>query len=94
MAECTGTAFNNVKFVLFICLFAGGLGLVAAEPPLELSGDDVIVFLGGTDIVRAQRSGHLETLLTWRFKNEPPTVSYTHLRAPRDRTRSRMPSSA
>ena len=72
MAECTGTAFNDVKFVLFTCLFAGGLGLAAAEPPLELSGDDVIVFLGGTDMVRAQRSGHLETLLTWRFKNEPP----------------------
>ena len=46
--------------------------MAAAEPPLELAGDDVVVFLGGTDTVRAQRSGHLETLLTWRFKNEPP----------------------
>ncbi len=46
--------------------------MAAAEPLLELAGDDVVVFLGGTDTVRAQRSGHLETLLTWRFKNEPP----------------------
>ena len=61
-----------MKIVSFICLFAGGLGVAAAEPPLELAGDDVVVFLGGTDTVRAQRSGHLETLLTWRFKNEPP----------------------
>ena len=61
-----------MKIVSFICLFAGGFGVAAAEPLLELAGDDVVVFLGGTDTVRAQRSGHLETLLTWRFKNEPP----------------------
>jgi putative heme-binding domain-containing protein len=61
-----------VKIVSFICLLAGGLGVAAAEPPLELARDDVVVFLGGTDTVRAQRSGHLETLLTWHFKNEPP----------------------
>ena len=65
--------FHDMKIVSFICLLAGCLGVAAAEPPLELAGDDVVVFLGGTDMVRAQRSGHLETLLTWRFKNEPPT---------------------
>ena len=65
-----------MKIVSCICLFAGGLGVAAVEPPLELAGDDVVVFLGGTDTVRAQRSGHLETLLTWRFKNEPPKFRY------------------
>ena len=64
--------FHNVKIVLFTCLLAGCLGVAADESPLELAGDDVVVFLGGTDMVRAQRSGHLETLLTWRFKNELP----------------------
>ena len=64
--------FHNVKIVLFTCLLAGCLGVAAAESPLELARDDVVVFLGGTDMVRAQRSGHLETLLTWRFKNELP----------------------
>jgi len=64
--------FHDMKIVSFICLLAGCLGVAAAEPPLELAGDDVVVFLGGTDMVRAQRSGHLETLLTWRFKNESP----------------------
>ena len=54
--------FHDMKIVSFICLLAGCLGVAAAEPPLELAGDDVVVFLGGTDMVRAQRSGHLETL--------------------------------
>ena len=53
-------------------MLVSGLGAAAEEPLLELAWDDVVVFLGGTDMVRAQRSGHLETLLTWRFKNEPP----------------------
>ncbi|MEE2947654.1 MAG: PVC-type heme-binding CxxCH protein [Verrucomicrobiota bacterium] len=61
-----------MKIVSFICMFAGGLGVFASEPPMDLAGEDVVVFLGGTDMVRAQRSGHLETLLTWHFKNEPP----------------------
>ncbi len=64
--------FRNMKIVSFTCLLAGCLGVAAAELPLDLAGDDVVVFLGGTDMVRAQRSGHLETLLMWRFKNEPP----------------------
>ena len=44
----------------------------AAESSLKLTKDDVVVFLGGTDMVRAQRSGHLETLLTANFKNDLP----------------------
>ena len=39
---------------------------------MKLTKDDVVVFLGGTDMVRAQRSGHLETLLTANFKNDLP----------------------
>lgn len=64
--------FHDMKIVSFICMLVSGLGAAAEEPLLELARDDVVVFLGGTDMVRAQRSGHLETLLTWRFKNEPP----------------------
>ncbi|MEE2947332.1 MAG: PVC-type heme-binding CxxCH protein [Verrucomicrobiota bacterium] len=44
----------------------------AAGSPLKLTKDDVVVFLGGTDMVRAQRSGHLETLLTSEFRNDLP----------------------
>ena len=32
--------------------------------------------------------------IRYRWVHSPKAVSYTHLRAPRDRTRSRMPSSA
>ncbi|MBC8245200.1 MAG: c-type cytochrome [Verrucomicrobia bacterium] len=61
-----------MKMVLCLCLLVGGLCLAAAGPKLNLDGEDVVVFLGGTDMVRAQRSGHLETLLAWRFKDDPP----------------------
>ena len=43
-----------------------------AVSPLKLTKDDVVVFLGGTDMVRAQRSGHLEALLTSEFRNDVP----------------------
>jgi len=49
-----------------------GSAAFAAESPLKLTKDDVVVFLGGTDMVRSQRSGHLETLLTAAFKNDLP----------------------
>jgi len=64
--------FRNMKMVSCLCLLVGGLCLPAAGPKLDLDGEDIVVFLGGTDMVRAQRSGHLETLLAWRFKNDPP----------------------
>jgi putative heme-binding domain-containing protein len=64
--------FRNMKVVSCLCLLVGGLCLAAAGPKLDLNGEDVVVFLGSTDMVRAQRSGHLETLLAWRFKNDPP----------------------
>ena len=59
---------------LFFCVLALLVsGLIAAQkPPLKLGTDDVVVFLGGTDMVRAQKSGHLETLLTWKFSKAKP----------------------
>ena len=49
-------------------LFAVG----AFAAPFKLTEDDVVAFLGGTDMVRAQQSGHLETLLTWAHAEAPP----------------------
>ena len=46
--------------------------LAFAEPALPLTQNDVVVFTGGTEIVRLQRAGHLETLLTNRFKHALP----------------------
>ena len=44
----------------------------ADRPTLKLGSNDVVVFIGSTDMVRAQESGHLETLLTWRVSKETP----------------------
>jgi len=49
-------------------LFAVG----AFAAPFKLTEDDVVAFLGGTDMVRAQQSSHLETLLTWAHAEAPP----------------------
>ena len=59
---------------LFFCVLAVLVsGSIAAQKsPLELGSDDVVVFLGGTDMVRAQESGHLQTLLTWKFTKAKP----------------------
>jgi putative heme-binding domain-containing protein len=59
---------------LFFCVLAllVSNSIAAQKPPLELGTDDMVVFLGGTDMVRAQKSGHLETLLTWKFAKAKP----------------------
>ena len=43
-----------------------------AADPVSLSQDDVVVFLGGTNMVRLQRAGHLETMLTAAHAEAPP----------------------
>ncbi|MEC8905799.1 MAG: hypothetical protein VX407_01555, partial [Verrucomicrobiota bacterium] len=37
--------------------------------PLQLEDGDVVAFLGGTDLVRAQKDGTLEAAITHRFKD-------------------------
>ena len=64
--------FHDVRLLFFISLSISSFLTFAAEPTISLVKDDVVVFLGGTDMVRAQRSGHLETLLTWHFREETP----------------------
>ena len=82
-----------MKFLSLLSLWITSFVVFATESPLKLVKDDVVVFLGGTDMVRAQRSGYLETLLTWRYSEQTPkfrdmsweadtAVSYTHLTLP------------
>ena len=40
-----------MKMVSCLCLLVGGLCLPAAGPKLDLDGEDIVVFLGGTDMV-------------------------------------------
>ena len=41
----------------------------AFAKPLQLKDGDVVAFLGGTDLVRAQKDGALEAAITHRFKD-------------------------
>ena len=61
----------RILFFSVLALLVGD-SIAAQKPPLKLGTDDVVVFLGGTDMVRAQESGHLETLLTWKFAKAKP----------------------
>jgi putative heme-binding domain-containing protein len=45
----------------------------AGAAPLTLKTGDVVAFLGGTNMVRAQKAGYLETLLSHRFATARPT---------------------
>ena len=53
---------SSVRLLSIFSIWWTGAVAFAAESSLKLTKDDVVVFLGGTDMVRAQRSGHLETL--------------------------------
>ena len=72
MAQFAQTLFLSVRLLFIFSIWLTGAAAFTAESSLKLTKDDVVVFLGGTDMVRAQRSGHLETLLTANFKNDLP----------------------
>ena len=40
--------------------------------PLQLADDDVVVFLGGTNMVHLQQAGHFESILTHSFAAQQP----------------------
>ena len=58
--------------VLILIIFASAAAKADRPEKIEfvLSSDDTVVFLGGTNMVRLQRSGTLETLLTHAFTAE------------------------
>ena len=58
---------NNMMIRLLAILFFS-ISLVSAKP-LQLEDGDVVAFLGGTDLVRAQKDGTLEAAITHRFKD-------------------------
>ena len=60
-----------ILFFSVLALLVGN-SIAAQKPLLKIGADDVVVFLGGTDMVRAQESGHLETLLTWKHAKAKP----------------------
>ena len=74
--------------VLILIIFSSAAAKADRPEKIEfvLSSDDTVVFLGGTNMVRLQRSGILETVLTHAFTAESKgPVSYTHLTLPTNR---------
>ena len=89
-ASTTGFGFKPVKMAGQSANTAGlGEYPVAANATAIYNQDLVDMQAGGTAAVTAAGDQQILGSLNGVF-----SVSYTHLRAPRDRTRSRMPSSA
>ena len=61
-----------IEAVWILVLFTSVAAKAERPDPAEftLSSDDTVIFLGGTNMVRLQRSGTLETLLTNAFTVE------------------------
>src|SRR6185369_8007880 len=68
-------SMNRAMFAALISLSAGWAStaetpstkLSVRPPEFKLQTNDVVVFLGGANVVAAQETGHLETLLTVKF---------------------------
>ena len=44
-----------------------------AQDPLQLARDEVVVLMGGTNMVRLQQAGYFESILTQSFASSRPT---------------------
>jgi putative heme-binding domain-containing protein len=63
---------RKMKRLSCIAVLVFALGNVARAVPLELGKEDVVAFVGGTDMVRMQKAGRLEAALTHRFMKVRP----------------------
>ena len=58
------TGRNAVGCMLFAAVILCATGSARAKVPFKLSGDDVVVFAGGANMLYLQQAGHLEAILT------------------------------
>ena len=58
--------------VISVVCFMNWAGTTWSETSLKLQRDDVVVFLGGADMVHLQQAGHLEAMLTRAFASQQP----------------------
>ncbi|MEC9092728.1 MAG: PVC-type heme-binding CxxCH protein [Planctomycetota bacterium] len=61
-----------VVFLLFPGFLLGLSQWVFSQTVIEIQKDDVLLFSGGTNMVRLQQAGYLETLLSKNFKAAKP----------------------
>ena len=83
--------------MLFAVVVLCAAGSVRAKTPFKLSGDDVVVFAGGANMLYLQQAGHLEAILTKaaapakaRFRDLSWDCLLYTSPSPRDATLSRM----
>ena len=70
---------KNAALLLLIFSLLVHASVSFAVDQFSLEDGDVVVFLGGTDMVRAVRSGELETGLTREFVNADTAVKFRDL---------------
>ena len=63
---------RKMKRLSWIAVLIFALGNFARAVPLELGKEDVVAFVGGTDMVRMQKAGRLEAALVHRFMKVQP----------------------
>ncbi|MFP6763079.1 MAG: SGNH/GDSL hydrolase family protein, partial [Planctomycetaceae bacterium] len=63
---------HGIAFLLLGILVSGGDVSASAQNRFRLREGDVVVFAGGTNMVRLQRAGYLETMLTRKFAGVRP----------------------
>ena len=63
---------RKMKRLSCIAVLIFALGNFARAVPLELGKEDVVAFVGGTDMVRMQKAGRLEAALVHRFMEVRP----------------------
>ncbi len=66
------TTFKSICLVWLSCLLLDNAP-VHAEIPFQLEQNDVVVFLGGANMVYLQKAGFLESILTDQFAASSPT---------------------
>ena len=61
-----------LEYTLVVVVALAATGSSQAQAPFALVENDVVVFVGGTNMVRLQQAGHLETRLTQAFASVRP----------------------
>ena len=67
-----GVRRHALVAVISVVGFLNCAGTSWSETLLKLERDDVVVFLGGADMVHLQQAGHLEAMLTRAFASHQP----------------------
>jgi len=63
---------QEIACILLVAAFFGSSSAVLAENRFGLAKDDVVVFVGGADMLHLQQAGDFEAILTHEFASARP----------------------